>query len=246
MVCPKRVFEIGQPVHIISRGVEGKKIFTDEDDCYRFIFQAYAANIGCPCHNQHRKNIIAVAKGLMEGKNAADKFLTDIHPPFVSILDFSMVVNHYHFYLLPNVKNGIQAFMARLNTGYAKHFNLKNQRSGVLFDGRYKGVLVKTDFQSDAVSRYVSIINPLDVYQPKWREDGLRDIEGAFEFLKKYEFSSFPDKSGRRSSKIMAPDKIRKEYSSRIEIQNKEQYLDFVKDFLLKQRDNSFNELFLE
>ena len=246
MVCPKRIFEIGQPVHIISHAVEGRKIFANEDDCYRFIFQVYAANIGCPCRNPQRKNIITAAKGLLKGKEAADKFLTNIHSPFVSILDFSMVVNHYHFYLLPNVKNGIQAFMARLNTGYAKYFNLNNQRSGVLFDGRYKGIPVKTEFQSDAVSRYVSIINPLDVYQPKWRESGLRNVDGAFEFLKNYEFSSFPDKSGKRNSKIMAPDNVRKAYSPEIEIQDKEQYLDFVKDFLLKQRDASFSDLFLE
>ena len=34
----------GQPFHIISRAVDEKKIFDNDADCYRFIFQMYAAN----------------------------------------------------------------------------------------------------------------------------------------------------------------------------------------------------------
>ncbi|MDI6602798.1 MAG: hypothetical protein QME57_01600 [Patescibacteria group bacterium] len=69
-------------------------------------------------------------------------------------------------------------------------------------------MIIKTDFQSDAVSRYVSIINPLDVFQPGWRERGLKDWKKAFDFLKEYEFSSFPDKIGLRKSKILAEKEI--------------------------------------
>src|SRR3989344_5612853 len=51
------VFKKDQPFHIIARTVEGRKIFADEADCYRFIFQVYAANLGKPNVNLNRLNI---------------------------------------------------------------------------------------------------------------------------------------------------------------------------------------------
>jgi hypothetical protein len=71
--------------------------------------------------------------------------------------------------LLPAVENSVPFFVQKLNNGFAKYFNLKHHRKGTLFGDRYKSVVVGTEFQSDAVSRYVSIINPLDVFQPGWR-----------------------------------------------------------------------------
>lgn len=227
----RTIFEENQPFHITSRAVEERKIFEKEEDCYRFIFQTSAVNVGKPAYNLNRRDIIKVAESLLYGEDVSQKFITKEHPPLVSILDFSLVINHYHFYLISNIENGVLDFIKKLNISFAMYFNLKYNRKGSLFGSRYKSVPVETDFQSNAVSRYVSIINPLDVYQGGWREDGLNNEEQAFEFLRNYKFSSFPDKIGERFSRIIAQKEVLEKYCP-IQNLNKQDYLKFVRQFL--------------
>lgn len=86
------------------------------------------------------------------------------------------------------------------------------------------------------------MINPLDVFQPGWREDSLKNINDAFAFLKKYEFSSFPDKIGERRSKILAPRDILEKYLS---INSERDYREFIEEFL-KERSSNTQDFFLE
>lgn len=223
-------FEKNQPVHIVSRAVEGIKIFGNEEDCYRFIFHFWAANYGKRNPNIRGRDIIKAGQALLTGEEIPSKFLIEEHPPLVYLLDFSLVINHYHLYLTPNIENSVPSFIKRLNNGFSKYFNLKHDRKGTLFGDRYKSILVGTEFQSDAVSRYVSIINPLDVFQPDWREKGLRDWEESFKFLENYQFSSFPDKIGKRNSLILAPKEILERYS--ILYKDREECRKFVEEFL--------------
>jgi len=223
-------FEKNQPFHIVSRAVEGIKIFENEENCYRFIFHFWAANHGRRNPKIRGRDIIKAGQALLEGEEIPSKFIIEAHPPLIYLLDFSLVINHVHLYLTPNVENSVPALIQRSNNGFAKYFNLKHNRKGTLFGDRYKSVLVGTEFQSDAVSRYVSIINPLDVFQPGWRENGLKNWEGAFDFLKNYQFSSFPDKIGKRNSLILAPKEILERYS--ILYQNSEECRKFVEEFL--------------
>lgn len=238
------IFEIGQPVHIISHAVDGRNIFIDNADCFRFIFQIYAANIGKPIFNLCRRDIVKIAQSLLNGEDVLSKFIIKEHPPLVSFLDFSLVINHNHFYLVPNVKNAVPVLMRNLNNGFAQYFNLKHERSGVLFEGRYRAVITKTQFQADAVSRYVNTINPLDIFQPGWRENGLKDPEEAFRFLRSYQFSSFPDRIGERKSRILATPEILEKYLT-IGSGHADDYKEFVKEFL-KERSNFSEPFYLE
>lgn len=233
-----------QPLHIIGRAVDERKIFEQEDDCWRFIFQIFAANVGKPALNLWRNDIVKSAKSLLAGYDISPNFIVVEHEPLVSILDFSLVMTHYHFYLVPNVKECLPIFMKKLNGGFAKYFNLKHKRKGVLFGSRYKSIPVDTEFQSDAVSRYVSIINPLDLYQPDWREAGLKNKTEALEFLKNYPFSSFPDKTGLRKSKILASEETLKTYCSGSNL-NKKDYGRFIDEFL-NQKLFANNPFFVE
>jgi len=236
-------FEKNQPFHIVSRAVEEKKIFEREEDCYRFLFQIYAANIGKPGLNLWKKDVIKVAKALLAGEEIPSGFVTKEHPPLVYILDFSLVVTHDHFYLVPNQENGVPLFMKKLNGGFAKYFNLKYGRKGALVGSRYKSIPVETEFQSDAVRRYVSIVNPLDVFRPNWRERGIEDWEKAYSFLESFQFSSFPENIGKRNSKIVAPQEIKEIYG--LKLTNEEEYTQFVKKFL-QQHLSSAQLFFLE
>ena len=238
------IFEKGQPVHIISRAVDERKIFNNEVDCFRYIFQIYAANIGKPAHVIWRQDIIKIAQAVLRGEEVSSRFIIKEHKPLVHFLDFSLVVNHNHFYLVPNITNSVPVFMKKLNNGFAQYFNLKYHRKGALFNGPYRAVIIKDQSQSDAVSRYVSVINPLDVFRPGWREEGLRNPNEAFNFLENYQFSSFPDKIGKRKSKILAPPEILEKYITISPVKTND-YKEFVEEFL-KERSVVSNLFCLE
>lgn len=238
-------FEKSIPYHIIIRSLEGREVFSKEEDCYRFIFQMYAANIGSPNFNLHRKDIIKAGKALLNGEEISKDLISIKHEPLVNFLSFSLVINHSHFELVPNIENGIPKYMQKLKGGFAKYFNLKYSRKSNLFERPYKIIPIQTNFQSDAILRYINIINPLDVYQPGWREKGLKDWEEALNSLEKYQFSSFPDLFGKRNSKILAPKPILERYLGKEITENQTAFKNFIKDYL-NQKLVHYYPLFLE
>lgn len=241
----KIVFKKGQPYHILHRAIEGIKIFQEKEDCYRFIFQVYAANIGRAGFNLSNQDRIKAAKALLLGEEIPEKFIVAQHPPLVYHLNFALVMDHYHFKLVPNSENGLPKYMQKLNNSFAKYFNLKNDRHNTLFGNPYLAIQIKNDFQMSAVKRYINVLNPLDMCEPGWREKGLKDWEKAFECIKKYQFSSLPDFLGLRNSKILAPKEVLERYYGKQLAEDKAKYAKFVEDYL-KQNLVEFSSLFLE
>ena len=239
-------FEKSVPYHVLSKTVEGRGVFVREEDCLRFIFQMHAANVGKPAFNLRKQDVIETARALLNNKEVRRQSIIIEHSPLVNFLSFVLVGNHYHFLLAPNQETGIAKFMQKLNGGYAKHFNLKYNRTGNLFEKPYKIIPIKTIFQLDAVICYINLINPLDVYQPGWRKNGLDNRENAFKFLKKYQFSSLLDLFEERNSKILAPHQVLEQFLPGGIAQNQEEYSNFIKDFLEKKDKVSNNPFFLE
>ena len=225
-------FEKAMPFHVITRAVEGREVFKEDDDALRFIFQMYAANVGRPASNLRRQDIKKAAYAILNGEKIPENFIIIKHPPLVYSFSFVLVVNHYHEILVPNVENGISKYMQKGKTGFAMYYNLKYNRKGNLFEKPYKIIPVRTNFQLDAILRYVNAKNVLDVYQPGWKENGLKNKEIAFKFLNKYSFSSFPDLFGDRNSKILAPKEILEKYLGKEITENRAGFLGFIKDYL--------------
>ena len=246
MIGKKEIsFDKTIPYHVLTRAVEKRKIFAEENDCFRCIFQMYAANIGNPAFNLHRKDVIKAAKALLSGEEIPKNLIRFEHLPLVYFLSFILVINHIHLILVPNVENGISLYMQKLKGGFAKYFNLKHERKGNLFERPYKIIPIQTNFQLDAVLRYVNVKNALDVYQPGWQERGLKDLGQAFNFTQNYQFSSYPDLFGKRNSKILAPRSMLEKYLGKEITESREEYINFFKDYLHKNL-TSFYPFFLE
>jgi REP element-mobilizing transposase RayT len=75
------------------------------------------------------------------------------------ILAWVLMDNHVHL-LLFSGPSGIAAFMRRLLTGYAIWFNRLYQRSGHLFQNRYKSIVCDEDIYLLELVRYIHL-NPL-------------------------------------------------------------------------------------
>jgi putative transposase len=67
--------------------------------------------------------------------------------------------NHYHFILQQASDRGIEKFMQRLGTGYTMYFNSKQERSGALFQGRFKAAHINSNAYLLHVSAYVNLNN---------------------------------------------------------------------------------------
>lgn len=246
MISKKEIrFEKSVPYHVISRAVEGKKIYASEEDVLRFIFQMYAANVGSPAFNLHRQDIKKAAWAILNGDKIPSKFIVIEHTPLVNFFSFVLVINHHHFILIPNVENGISKYLQKLHGGFAKYFNLKYNRKDVLFERQYKIIPIQTSFQLDAVIRYINVKNPLDVYQAGWREKGLKDWKKALKFLADYQFSSFPDLFGKRNSKILASKSILEKHLGKEITKHQNEFINFIKDYL-QGNLTSYHPLFLE
>lgn len=110
----------------------------------------------------------------------------------VKILCFCLMDNHYHMLLKQVIDGGITEFMRKLGTGYTNYFNLKYERVGSLFQGKFKAVLVKSDSHLLFLPHYIHL-NPLDFIEPEWRTGKLHNAKKALQFLKSYRWSSYLD-----------------------------------------------------
>jgi len=79
----------------------------------------------------------------------------------VVVHSFVMMTNHYHL-LVETPLGNLAEFMRHFNITYTSHFNRRHKRTGHLFQGRYKSVLVDIDPYLSMVSRYIHL-NPVKV-----------------------------------------------------------------------------------
>ena len=72
---------------------------------------------------------------------------------------YCLMDNHYHI-LLETPSGNLSKIMAHINGAYTNYFNAKRERSGHLFQGRYKAILVEADEYAKELSRYIHL-NPV-------------------------------------------------------------------------------------
>ena len=116
----------------------------------------------------------------------------------VHIHAFCLMPNHYHLLVSPLAHDGVPLFMKKLNGGYAKYFNERYERSGALFQGKYKSVPIDSDRHFSWIPYYIHF-NPLDLTLPEWRERGIKNPKMAAEHLNTYRWSSHLDYMGKKT-----------------------------------------------
>lgn len=80
--------------------------------------------------------------------------------PQIEIYSFSLMPNHFHFLLKQSKENGIVSFMKLFQESYAKYLNIKTERTGSVFQSKFKSVRIETEEQLLHVSRYIHL-NPV-------------------------------------------------------------------------------------
>ncbi len=181
--------------HIYNRSVETRDIFSDDEDRFRFIHDLFEFNDEAPAVNLYYK------KSSLQFQSYEAKLRKIEREPrkiLVDILVFCLMPNHFHLLLRQIKENGIPEFMHKLGTGYTNYFNQKYKRSGSLFQGTYKAVLVEKDAHFIHLPYYIHS-NSLDIKFPEWREREIKNYKEVMEFLENYRWSSFPDYIGKKN-----------------------------------------------
>src|SRR3972149_152137 len=76
--------------------------------------------------------------------------------PLVAFVAYCLNPNHFHFVLKQLVDGGIAKFMQKLQGGYTYYFNVKNFRSGSLFQGTFKSHLMNDENYFNKTLGYVN------------------------------------------------------------------------------------------
>lgn len=85
--------------------------------------------------------------------DAAEKYNCKIHA-------YVLMTNHVHLLVTPEIENGIGKMMQMLGRYYVQYFNNKYNRTGTLWEGRYKATLIDTENYLLICMRYLEL-NPV-------------------------------------------------------------------------------------
>jgi putative transposase len=110
------------------------------------------------CRGNERRNIF---KGDSDRLRFLDILATTSHLHAVEVHAYVLMDNHFHAVLMTHEAN-LRTFMHHFNTTYTVYFNRRYRRSGHLYQGRYKAVLIDAESYLLELSRYVHL-NPVRI-----------------------------------------------------------------------------------
>lgn len=172
-------FTHGEYYHIYNRGNSKQKIFFDKKDHERFLKLVFLCN----------SNLNINFRDLFQ--NNDDIFAFDRGDTLVDIGAYCLMPNHFHLLVREKDESNISLFMQKLATAYVMYFNKKYDRSGSLFEGKFKSQHINSDRYLKYIFSYIHL-NPIKIIDSKWKEMGIKDKNKAFDFCKQYKYSSLP------------------------------------------------------
>jgi len=232
----RRIITNGEIVHIINRGVDQRNIFLDKKDYFRFIHDIFEFNDKNPAFNAGKRLTSQQSIGLRNQYIERKKERQLI----VDVLAFCLMPNHFHLLLKQLVDGGVIKFLRKLTIGYANYFNLKYQRSGTLFQGRYKAVTVNNERHFIYLPYYIHF-NPLDLIMPEWRQGKIQNYQKAIRFLESYRWSSHLDYLGIKNF----PSITQREFLLKV-FNGSENYKKNIHNWMKKINIKDINKLTLE
>ena len=178
----------GKYYHIYNRGTEKRNIFTVKADYDRFLALLYFANGTEPVHIENLKR-----QQKERGSTLLNVLANDVRgEPLVDICAYCLMPNHFHLLLHEKTDSGISRFMQKIGNGYTGYFNVRHDRNGALFQGKFKATLVDNDNYLSYLISYIHL-NPIKLIEPTWKETGIKNKIQAEKYLEHYPYSSYLD-----------------------------------------------------
>lgn len=179
MSIRKDNFVDGEFYHIYNRGNSKQKIFHDNEDYFRFMSLLYS------CNSKNNFRIYALNKGDSLYDFDRDELL-------VSIGAYCLMPNHFHLLITQTEEGDVSKFLQKVSTAYVMYYNKKYQRTGGLFEGKFKSEYVDDDVYLKYLFSYIHL-NPIKLIDKDWKEKGVRNKKEALNYLAEYKYSSYLD-----------------------------------------------------
>ena len=167
--------------HIYNRGTERRLIFLDNKDRTRFLSLLYLCNNRLPIHRSDFVNT-----------SLADLLVIPREELLVDIGAYCFMPNHFHLLIKERTEGGISIFMQKVLTAYTMYFNKRYERSGSLFQGRFKAEHLSTDNYLKYIFAY-NHLNPIAIIDNNWKDHRIKNKAKALKYLSSYRFSSYLD-----------------------------------------------------
>ena len=207
MVIRKTELITDEVYHVFSKSIAGYRIFNDEREFLRMrnLIKYY----------QYNRPQISFSRYLNANDNIKkNTFNNSIKS--IQIVAYCFMQTHIHLILSQLIDDGISNYMRLMLNAYAKYFNLRHRRKGPLWEGPFRNVHVKNDYQLLHLTRYVHL-NPTTASLVSKPED--------------WKYSSYEEyiTNNKREGQVC-------DYNSLLNIEPKT-YKQFVEDNIGYQRD---------
>jgi putative transposase len=182
----KTEFANGEYYHIYNRGVDKREVFLGGKDYERFLLSIKEFNREDAIGSLYEKYLREKKINRVGESGGGSTSIMEVEPPrLIEIIAYCLNPNHYHIIIKQEQNNSIVKFMQKLGTSYAMYFNKKFERSGVLFQGKFKSIHINSNEYLLLLSAYVNANH---------------EIHGFLE--KDWPYSSFLDYTGKRDGKL--------------------------------------------
>lgn len=160
--------------HIYNRGVDKRIIFLDQEDYDHFVYLMYV------CNSKKSIRLRELGKSFKRG---------DI---IVNIGVFCLMPNHFHILVKENIQGGISSYVRKVLTAYSMYFNKKYNRSGSLFQGRFKSKYISNNNHFKYLYSYINL-NPAKIIEPLWKEKIVKNKKLLLNYIFTYPYSSIKE-----------------------------------------------------
>lgn len=149
----KNSIENGFIYHIFSKSIAGYRIFKKRSDFERFfaMLRFYQLD-SLPVK-------FSVYQSMEDQELYFENYLKN-NRHLVEIIGYCIMPTHFHLILKQLETKGITIFIKNLLDSYSRYFNIRNNRKGPLWQGRFKSVLVDKNEHLLHLSRYIHL-NPV-------------------------------------------------------------------------------------
>ncbi|MCU0652703.1 MAG: transposase [Candidatus Pacebacteria bacterium] len=246
-------FTVGNYVHVYNRGNKKATIFLSKSDYWRFLWtlrffndQRNIAEFARCLSNlvDEQKEVLRQLRGL-QGSDPCRKNYFDGHntfewrsewgdqQPLTEIISYHLSPNHFHLLLKEIIPGGISKFMKKIGGGYTVYSNLKNNESGKVFQGKYRGKTVNDEKYLQYLDAYIQVFNAFELFDGGIA-NALNNFDEAFKFALEYPFSSLGEAYGNRNLRIVV-----RNYFSEIFV-DRNSYKEFCREAIIARNNRDY------
>jgi len=146
---------------------------------------------GYPHHIiQRGNNRQAIFSSAADYRHLLDLLRTHARESQVAVHAYVLMSNHFHLLLTPSDSEGLPRMMQAVGRSYVQYFNRKQQRTGTLWEGRYRSTVLQTERYLLQCMAYIDL-NPVRAAMVAGPQD--------------YPWSSYAHYTGQRSDPLVSP-----------------------------------------